>query len=259
MLSAAWRPLLQAWKSSLGSQGLAQTVSCVAALIGTIDYLSAWQLQRELHSQVAEGKLPNALLLLGHPHVYTMGRRGKPSDILKSPKELSRLGVEVHHVDRGGEVTYHGPGQLVGYPIVNLRAWGGGPLKHIRALEEVISGTLAELGIASRSDEMPTGVWLGNAKVAAIGVKVSRGVTTHGFALNVDPDLSYFDHIVPCGMPDGRVTSIASIRPDVTDVDSVVPVLAGHFGRVFGFHIEWASLDELRRTILPAASATAHE
>ena len=220
--------------------------SCIVAAVGQLDYLAAWELQKSLHARVAEGALPNALLLLEHPHVYTLGRRGKTSDILATADELSRMGVEVHHVDRGGEVTYHGPGQLVGYPIVNLREWGGGPLRFVRALEEVLVATLAEFEIAAETDQRPTGVWVGDSKIAAIGVKVSRGVTTHGFALNVIPDLSYFEHIVPCGMPGLRVTSMSSQRPDVSDVRRVIPVLARHFGQVLGCSMEWSTLDALR-------------
>ena len=219
--------------------------SCIAVSTGKIGYLSAWQIQKDLHSRVAGGELPGVLLLLEHPHGYTLGRRGRTSDILATPDKLSRLGVEVQQVDRGGEVTYHGPGQLIGYPIVNLRRWGGGPLRYVRALEEVIVAALGEFGLHANSGEKPTGVWVGESKIAAIGVKVSRGVTTHGFALNVNPDLSYFDHIVPCGMPEGRVTSLERERPGVADVSSMVPVVARHFGEVFGWKVEWSGLPDL--------------
>ena len=151
----------------------------------------------------------------------------------------------MHHVDRGGEVTYHGPGQLVGYPIVDLRAWGGGPLQYVRALEEVMVATLAEFGIAAGCDQRPTGVWVGDAKIGAIGVKISRGVSFHGFSLNVDPDLSYFDHIVPCGMPGVAVTSMSALGASHATVSSVIPVLARHFGRVIGWQVRWSSLEEL--------------
>lgn len=218
---------------------------CFALDLNTVGYGSAWDLQKRLHSLVAEGALPSVLLLVEHPHVYTLGRRGSASDILATPEVLDQKGVEVHYVDRGGEVTYHGPGQLVGYPIIDLRAWGGGPLKYVRALEDVLVTTLADFGIQSESVERPTGAWVGDAKIAAIGVKVSRGVTTHGFALNVDPDLSYFDQIVPCGMPDGKVTSMLALRPDLSDVRPVIPVLVRHFARVFGYTVEWATLDSL--------------
>ena len=191
--------------------------------------------------------LPNLILLLEHPHVYTLGKRGDSSDILASPEKLKELGVEVHRIDRGGEVTYHGPGQLVGYPIVNLRRWGGGPLKYVQTLESVIIATLAEFGVQAESENRPTGVWAGDAKIAAIGVKVSRGVTMHGFALNVSPDLSYFDHIVPCGMPEGRVTSMASALSNDIDVQQVLPALVRHFGRAFGWAMEWSTVEELQK------------
>ena len=218
---------------------------CVAISLGQVEYLRAWDLQRRLHQQVADGALPNLLLLLEHPHVYTLGRRGKTSDILVSDEALSRLGAEVHEIDRGGEVTYHGPGQLVGYPIVNLRTWGGGPLKYVETLEQVLIATLAEFGIAGESADRPTGVWVGDGKITAIGVKVGRGVTMHGFALNVDPDLSYFEHIVPCGLPEGRVASMSSVLGKKVGLEQVLPVLAREFGRAFGWEVEWATLEEL--------------
>jgi lipoate-protein ligase B len=197
-------------------------------------YQSALELQRRVHQEVADGARPDTLLLMEHPHVYTLGRRGEASDILVDAVRLAEIGAEVHYTDRGGQVTYHGPGQLVGYPILNLRRRGGGPLRYVRALEETISGTLARLGLAAGGDGRPTGVWVGHAKIAAIGVKISRGVSLHGFALNVDTDLSYFDHIVPCGMPDSRVTSVSAELGRPVSIDQVVPTLTSQFGRVFG-------------------------
>ena len=229
--------------------------TCLVISPGVADYAAALALQRRLHARVVSGGLPNVLLLLEHPHVYTLGRRGSRGDILVTPERLAELGVEVHHVDRGGEVTYHGPGQLVGYPIVNLRRWGGGPLRYVRALEEVLIATLGEFGIDAESEERPTGVWVGDAKISAIGVKVSRGVTTHGFALNVAPDLSYFDHIVPCGMPDGLVTSMESHLRSAVSVQSAIPVVARHFGLVFGLSVERTTLAELGETVEEAAAA----
>ena len=218
---------------------------CSVVFLGTVDYVRAWELQKSLHSQVANGTLPNLLMLLEHPHTYTLGRRGNDSDILVSVEKLRALGAEVHHVDRGGEVTYHGPGQVVGYPIVDLRAWGGGPLKYVSTLEQTVIKTLAELGISTNGVDRPTGVWVDDAKIAAVGVKISRGVTMHGFALNVNPDLSYFDHIVPCGMPGSKVTSISSLLGKKVTVDQVVPALARHFGQAFGWTMEWHSLEDL--------------
>lgn len=194
-------------------------------------------MQLRTREEVAEGGRPDTLLLVEHPHVYTLGRRGQEDDILVDAAELARLGVEVHHTDRGGEVTYHGPGQLVGYPILNLRRWGGGPLKYVRALERVLIETLAEFGVRAESEGRPTGVWVEDRKIAAIGVKVSRRVTTHGFALNVCPDLSYFDHIVPCGMPGSRATSLSREIGRTVGVDEVGPVLVERFGDVFDFRM----------------------
>ena len=216
-------------------------VPCAATFLGRIEYPRAWDLQRRLHRDVADGTLPDLLLLLEHPHVFTLGRRGKATDILTNADTLSRLGVEVHAIDRGGEVTYHGPGQLVCYPIVSLRRWNGGPLKYVRALEETLVATLAEFDIEAASAEKPTGVWVGEAKIAAIGVKLSRGVTMHGMALNVTPDLSFFDRIVPCGMPDVPVTSMSSLLGKDVLVEEVFPVVARHFGRVMDYEIEWSA------------------
>ncbi len=218
----------------------------LAVPLGHVDFIRALALQREIHQLVASGDLSNVLLLLEHEHVFTLGRRGRDVDILAGPDALSQLEVEVHHLDRGGEATYHGPGQLVGYPIVDLRKWGGGPIRYVRALEEVIISTLAEFGVAADAKDRPTGGWVGDSKIAAIGVKVSRGVTTHGFALNVAPDLSYFNHIVPCGIRGARVTSMAGQGLQV-EVESVIPVVAEQFGRVFGWDVQWARLDDVTR------------
>ena len=191
-----------------------------------------------MHEEVVGGCGPDTLLLLEHPHTYTLGRRGREDDILIEQSELDRLGIEVHHTDRGGEVTYHGPGQIVGYPIIDLRRWRGGPLKYVRALEQVIIEALAEFGIVGAAEGHPTGVWVEDRKIAAIGVKVGRRVTTHGFALNVSTDLSYFQHIVPCGIPMAQVTSVSRELGETVSVDEVIPVVVEKFGKVFGFKPE---------------------
>ena len=219
---------------------------CLIADLGSIDYRAALALQRDLHHRVATGDLPALLILLQHPHVYTLGRRGAESDILVSEDTLRELDAGVYHTDRGGEVTYHGPGQLVGYPILDLRAAGLGPLAYVRALERVIISTLAELGIPATSEDRPTGVWVGNAKIAAIGVRVSRGVTMHGFALNVNPELSYFNHIVPCGMPGANVTSIAEqgVELDVADVSDI---LKAQFANILNYSIIHTTIEALTK------------
>ena len=218
---------------------------CLVLPLGVLEYQAAYDLQRRLHTQVVTGERPDLLLLLEHPHVYTLGRRGQRSDILASEDVLARLGVETHETDRGGETTYHGPGQLVGYPIINLRRWGGGVRDYVDTLERTLISALEEYGIVAHSDGKPTGVWVKYAKVAAIGVRVSRSVTMHGFALNVSPDLTYFDHIVPCGMPGVRVTSMAQeLNRDVV-VSDVMPALVQAFGCQFGMRMETASPEVL--------------
>ena len=211
-------------------------MECLTSYIGETDYLPAWDLQRRLHSKVASGEVPCAMLLVQHPHIYTIGRRGAQSDILASSEDLDQLGITVHEIDRGGEVTYHGPGQLISYPIVNLRAANLGPLRYVAALEETTVRTLREYGIQADSDNRPTGVWVDEAKIAAIGVRVSRGVTTHGLALNVNPNLRYFDHIVPCGMPNVKMTSMADQGVEIS-VPEVVPDVIRAFGEVFSWEM----------------------
>ena len=218
-----------------------------------LDYQAAYDLQRRLHALVVANELPDLLLLLEHPHVYTLGRRGQQSHILASDEALTQLGVETHFTDRGGETTYHGPGQLVGYPIFNLRRWGGGVRKYVQTLEQTLIAALAAeygYGIAAYSEGKPTGVWVGDAKIAAIGVRVSRSVTMHGFALNVCPDLSFFDHIVPCGMPGARVTSMAQELGQEIAVSDVIPAISQAFGCKFGIDVESSSVDALESTVV---------
>ena len=214
-------------------QPTAGLTTCTVFRPGLVAYDDAWDLQRALHEEIVDGLRTEALLLLEHPHVYTLGRRGEDSDILVGESKLRELGVEVRHTDRGGQVTYHGPGQIVGYPMLNLRARRSSPLDYVRALERVVIDTLAELGVEAESEDRPTGVWIGDAKIAAIGVKVSRAVTMHGFALNVDPDLTYFDQIVACGLPEAKATSISRELGRPVTVESAMDSLLPHFERVF--------------------------
>lgn len=198
-----------------------------------MEYLKAWELQRNLARQVHEGSQSNTLLLLEHPAVYTIGRRGDRKDVRLDDDQLSMIGIPIHEVDRGGQVTYHGPGQLVAYPILDLQGWGG-PVKYVRALEQVIIRTLADFGVAADLVEGLTGVWAcpePSRKIAAIGVKISRGVSYHGFAINVNVDLSPFDDIVPCGIADGAVTSMEEVLGFPVEIEAVAYSLAYHFGR----------------------------
>ncbi len=233
------------------------TNTCLVVSLGVMDYLAAYDLQRRTHALVAARKMPDVLLLLEHTHVYTLGRRGKQSDILASSDTLRRLNAETHFTDRGGEATYHGPGQLVGYPIINLRRWGGGVRDYVETLERTLISSLNEYGIVAHSEGKPTGVWVEDAKIAAIGVHVSRSVTTHGFALNVCPDLSYFDHTVPCGMPGAQVTSMAQELGRDVAVSDMLPVLTRVFGRKFGLAIEWSSLDAIESAAAPTPTRIA--
>lgn len=179
--------------------------------LGAIDYLEAWDLQRRLTAARREGHIPDTLLLLEHPHTYTLGRRGNRENILLSPAELSQRGIAVYEVDRGGDVTYHGPSQLVGYPILQLPD-GYTYVSYIRTLERSLLLAVQDLGVPATLMEGFSGVWVGEEKVCAVGVKVdASGVTSHGFALNVNTDLSYFEHIVPCGIHDKGVTSLERV------------------------------------------------
>lgn len=215
--------------------------TCLFARLGITDYLEAWELQKTIARTRENGSLPDTLILLEHPHTYTLGRRGKLSDVLAGEAALERMGVQVCHVDRGGEVTYHGPGQIVAYPIVDVRPLGG-PVAYVRTLEAVLIHTLRDFGLEAQREDSLTGVWVGHEKIAAIGVKISRGITTHGFALNVHPDLSYFQHIVPCGIRGMAVTSIERLLGTPVSLDEVALRLVHHFGLLFCRSMEEAVL-----------------
>jgi lipoyl(octanoyl) transferase len=213
--------------------------------VGSIDYLEAWDLQRALvvRRQASEGQ--DVLLLLEHPPVLTLGRRADRSNVLASDDELAARGIELLEVDRGGDVTYHGPGQLVGYPILRLASVRG-VVDYVRALEQVLIETVATFGLHAGRLEGLTGVWIDGCKVAAIGVRVaSGGVTSHGFALNVTTALRDFDAIVPCGIADRQVCSLESLGID-TSVATVADRVAEAFARVFGATLEALALPALR-------------
>jgi lipoic acid synthetase len=202
--------------------------------LGRLPYEEAWDLQRAIHEGRVEGRTADDyLLLLEHPPVYTVGRFAGGDNVLISEERAAALGAEMFRVDRGGDVTFHGPGQLVGYPIVGL---GAKPdvVGHVRRIEEALIGTLADLGIAAWREDGFTGVWTEQGKVAAIGVRTSRRVTMHGFALNVATDLSWFGHIVPCGIADRPVTSISEILGRKVSIEEVVDRFVPRFAAVLG-------------------------
>lgn len=202
--------------------------------LGVVEYDEALALQTELHAKRVEGEIEDTLLLLEHPHVYTIGRRGSAAEVLLDADALAKRGVRVVEADRGGQVTYHGPGQLVGYPIVDLGP-GADLVRYVRRLEDVMIGTAARFGVAADRNVCNSGVWVGESKLGAVGVRVARNVTKHGFALNVAPDLSYFDGIIACGLSDKGVTSMASELGRKPPIGEVAVICAHEFARVFGY------------------------
>ncbi len=200
--------------------------------LGRLAYTSALALQANMVERRKRGEIPDQLLIVEHPHVITMGRNAHMANVLASTDILERAGIELHSTDRGGDVTYHGPGQIVGYPIVDLREWKRDVVAYLRALEQVLIEALAEFGISGYRQTGATGVWVDGAKVAAIGVHISRWVTSHGFALNLDTDLDYFKYIVPCGLTQ-PVTSMRTLGCTARR-EEVTAEIAGAFARVFG-------------------------
>ena len=201
-------------------------------------------------SSVRDGHAPDTLLLLEHPHVFTMGRAAMPDHLLWDESEQARRDVEVVWSDRGGEATYHGPGQLVGYPILDLAHFGLSIPEYLQKLEQSLIDCLNELGV----DSVPgkpglTGVWAGGEKVAAIGIKLNRSIVSHGFALNLTTDLGYFDGIVPCGHIDLRPTSVEAITGTHVDPAAAARAYAEHFSRVFDTALEWGSAEKVLPTL----------
>jgi len=204
--------------------------ACELRDLGSMRYAGAFALQQQFVERRKRGEICDQLLIVEHPHVVTMGRTSHDENLLCAPELLERAGIELHRTDRGGDVTYHGPGQIVGYPIVDLREWKRDVMAYVRALEQVLIDALAEFGIAAGREAGCTGVWTEQGKIAAIGVHISRWVTSHGFALNVDTDLSYFRYIVPCGLTK-PVTSMQALGCQA-DRDQVVAAIARGFARV---------------------------
>ncbi|MEI8311838.1 MAG: lipoyl(octanoyl) transferase LipB [Verrucomicrobiota bacterium] len=208
---------IQVKGTTIGNTQLTGQAAMAALWLGSIDYHAAWRLQRDLVDARVAGAIPDTLLLLEHPATITLGRAARTEHLLAAPARLREAGIEVVSVDRGGDVTYHGPGQLVGYPIVDLRARGSDLHNFLRQLEGGLIDVLGGIGIAARRLPPHTGVWVGDTKVAALGIKVSRWVSSHGFALNVCPEMEHFSMIVPCGIRDYGVTSISKLgRTDLT-------------------------------------------
>lgn len=199
-----------------------------------MEYGEALDKQRQYVDEVQKGESEGVVMIVEHDHVYTIGRHGKQNNMLASPDVLDKIGATLVHVNRGGDITYHGPGQIVGYPIVNLNILGLSLREYIYRLEQVIIDTVASFGIVADRLDGATGVWIdGNRKIAAIGVHVSRGVTMHGFALNVATDLKYFSYINPCGFVDKGVTSMERELNEHCSIERVKAELKTNFERHF--------------------------
>jgi lipoyl(octanoyl) transferase len=229
---------------------------CHVHYLGLVPYQQAWDLQDQLASKIATGEVPPTLLLLEHPHTFTFGRRGHVSNLLWSESELKRRGIDVYWVDRGGDLTYHGPGQLVGYPLIQLNMnglitsnqSGSAALPHadyvgyLRKLEQVLILALHQLGVNGERLKNLTGVWVNGSKIAAIGVKVdSHGITRHGFALNVAPDMSYWDGIIGCGLEGYSVTSLAILQSNPPSMQQVIQSIISGFEEIFDFNCQIVS------------------
>jgi len=213
-----------------------------ACWLGSAGYREAWDLQAAMVSRMREGREDDTLLLLEHPHVFTMGKAAKPEDVLWSDDQRRSRGVDVVWVDRGGEATYHGPGQLVGYPILDLARLGITIRDYIARLEASLVAYLSELGIRSEAGAPGlTGVWSDGMKLAAIGMKLNRSVVSHGFALNLTTDLGYFDGIVPCGHIEKRPTSVAAITGRRIGTESAAAAYSQHFMRAFDVDLDWVA------------------
>ena len=217
-----------------------------ACWLGRTPYREAWDLQAKLVSALRDGHAPDTLLLLEHPHVFTMGKAARPDHLLWDEAERARRDVDVIWSDRGGEATYHGPGQLVGYPILALARVELSIPQYLEKLELSVIDYLHDLGVDSQPGEPGlTGVWSQGEKVAAIGIKLNRSIVSHGFALNLTTDLAYFDGIVPCGHADLRPTSVEAITRKQVETQAAARAYADHFSSIFDVEIEWGSAQKV--------------
>jgi lipoyl(octanoyl) transferase len=223
--------------------------ACLQIDLGLIGYAEAWELQKRVVAARKAGAIEDVLLFCEHPHVITLGRSGKRRNLLANESVLRQKGVEYFETTRGGDITYHGPGQIVGYPILNLGAIRRDVVWYVRSLEDAMIRATAELGIAARREAGKTGIWVGETgveeKLAAIGVHISRWVTSHGFAYNVATDLRYFELIVPCGIAERKATSLEKLLERNVSLSESKPLLAKHLGEVFGLTVRTVEREEL--------------
>lgn len=215
--------------------------------LGLIDYQEAWNIQRNLFQKRLDNNIKDTLLLLEHPHTYTLGKSTDKANLLLSDRELKEKNISVYDIDRGGDITYHGPGQIVGYSIIDLSKWEMDTHKYLRALEEVIIQTLLQFGVNAERNKDHTGVWVNDKKICAIGVKVSRWITMHGFALNLNTDMNLFKGIVPCGIDDKGVVSLKEVLDTNIDVEKIKNIITEKFKLIFDYkNIELKNLTELQ-------------
>jgi lipoyl(octanoyl) transferase len=220
---------------------------CEVYRLGCVPYADAWALQRRWAGLRRDGRIPDRLLLLEHPAVITLGRNARREHLLSPPEALAAEGIELVETDRGGDVTLHAPGQLVGYPILDLSAIRRDVVWYVRMLEEAMLRTLDELGLAPERRAGMTGVWVGDRKVAAIGIHLSRWITTHGFALNVETDLSRYRHIVPCGIASHPVTSLRELLGAPPERSWLERRLTRNLGDLLGLRMQWPAPEEFER------------
>lgn len=214
--------------------------------LGLIDYKDAWDLQKSVHQLRVENKIDDVLFLLEHPHTYTLGKTADKENLVSDKKYLDENKISVYDIDRGGDITYHGPGQIVGYPILSLTNWKQDTHKYLRAIEEVIIKVCSEYDLQGSRDDKYTGVWLDDRKICAIGIKVSRWITMHGFAFNVNTDLKLFNGIIPCGITGKDVTSLNHEFKKEISLSEVKEKIIHHFDVIFNYdQIEFKTKEEL--------------
>ncbi|MCU0342845.1 MAG: lipoyl(octanoyl) transferase LipB [Ignavibacterium sp.] len=211
-----------------------------------IDYKDAWDLQKSVHQLRVENKIDDVLFLLEHPHTYTLGKTADKENLVGDKKYLDENKISVYDIDRGGDITYHGPGQIVGYPIISLTNWQQDTHKYLRAIEEIIIRVCSDYGLKGNRVDKYTGVWIDEKKICAIGIKVSRWITMHGFAFNVNTDLELFNGIIPCGITDKDVTSLNRELKNKISLHEVKEKIIHHFDYLFKYdQIEFKTKAEI--------------
>lgn len=220
--------------------------------LGLIDYQEAWDLQKEFHQQRSDDNISDIIFLLEHPNTYTLGKTAHKENLIGDQKFLTQNNISVYEIDRGGDITYHGPGQLVGYPIINLNEWQKDTHKYLRSLEDVIINVCNDYGLKAGRIEHLTGVWIDERKIAAIGIRVSRWITMHGFAFNINTDLKLFNGIIPCGITDKAVTSLnKELSINEISISIIKDKVIKHFKNIFNYDtVEFRTKDEILNLVL---------